>query len=58
MCCDWLWVSLDSGRHKGSKHMKKRKTLVSWKQTLVALYTGHVHMRVVVSQGAFTLGLH
>ena len=29
MCCDWLWVSLDSGRQKGSKHMNKIKTLVA-----------------------------
>jgi hypothetical protein len=39
MCCDWLWVSLDSGRQKrkmiagcrGSEHVKERKTLVSQK---------------------------
>ena len=29
MCCDWLWISLDSGRQKGSNHMKKSKTLVA-----------------------------
>jgi hypothetical protein len=29
MYCDWLWVSLDSGRQKGSEHVKKRKTLVA-----------------------------
>jgi hypothetical protein len=42
----------------GSEHVKKRKTLVSQKHTLVALYTGRVHMWAVVSQDACTRGLH
>jgi hypothetical protein len=28
---------------RGSEHVKKRKTLVAQKHTLVALYTGRVH---------------
>jgi hypothetical protein len=43
---------------RGSEHVKQRKTLVAQKHTLVALYIGRIHTRVVVSQGAFTSGLH
>jgi hypothetical protein len=43
---------------RGSEHVKQRKTLVAQKHTLVALYTGHVHTRSVVSQGACTRGMH
>jgi hypothetical protein len=43
---------------RGSEHVKKIKTLVSHKHTLVTSYTGRVHTRAVVSQGAYTHGLH
>jgi hypothetical protein len=39
---------------RGSEHVKKRKTLVAQKHTLVALYTGRMHMQAVVSQGVHT----
>jgi hypothetical protein len=34
---------------RGFEHVKKRKTLVAQKHMLVALYTGRVHTRAVVS---------
>jgi hypothetical protein len=34
---------------KGSEHVKKNKTPVAQKHTLVALYSGRIHMRAVVS---------
>jgi hypothetical protein len=43
---------------RGSEHVKQSKTLVAQKHTHVALYTGRVHTRAVVSQGAYTRGLH
>jgi hypothetical protein len=43
---------------RGFEHVKQSKTLVSQENTLVILYTGHIHMRVVVSQGGCTRGLH
>jgi hypothetical protein len=43
---------------RGSEHVKKRKTLVAQKHTLVSLYIGHVHTWAVVCQGAYTCRLH
>jgi hypothetical protein len=44
MCCDWLWVSLDSGRQKGgSEHVKKSKTLVSRADACCIIHWSHSH---------------